>query len=153
MLLNPDQRKRCEDRIAAARSPPWMHYNCGPETLRRLGDAERAACDRRMLSQYAKGAEHPVDPIPAEKRAYYDAVQAAYRSLHDYGAPTPYRKNGELLWTAPGRLPGLGCAIPFGAPKGYKSQKPPHSLKLGPLPCYITPPQGFGTEEAGIPPP
>jgi len=63
-----------------------------------------------------------------------------------------------------GKLPGIACslsAIPFfgGAEvnknvfaKKHKQERPPHSLKLGPTPCYVTPPQGMLTEESGVDP-
>ncbi len=43
----------------------------------------------------------------------------------------------------------LGCALSFGGPKGAKDSKPAHSLKFGPLPCYLVPPKGFLTGESG----
>lgn len=119
--------------------------DCEPEDLPLLNDAERAACrnqidvdrgrrlaraaDGRIAKEVARAMSAPrIDSIPAEKRAYYDAVAAAY-DQQSHGPPMA------------GRLPGPVCG-----------GKPPHSLKIGPLPCYIAPPQGFLTEESGLDP-
>jgi hypothetical protein len=116
--------------------------DCAPEDLPLLTEAERQHCRNQIDAENgrraARGADErlakrlatlstasAVDSMPAEKRAYYDAVAAAY--------------------AGPGHLPGLAC--PF-----VKLKKPPPgSVKVGP--CYITPPQGVLTEELGLDPP
>jgi len=112
-------------------------FACAPSNLQNLDDDARAACRKRLIEGAAAMGEAKVDTIPPEKRAYYDAVAKAYQDP-----------------TATAHLPGVGCALPFGIPKGWKPshRNPPHSLKLGPLPCYVVPPKGFLTEEADIPP-
>lgn len=119
--------------------------DCEPEDLPLLTDAEKARCrneidadkgrrlarekDGRLAKEVAKLQATPrIDHIPTEKRAYYDAVAAAY-DQQAHGPPMA------------GRLPGIACG-----------GKPPHSLKIGPVPCYVTPPQGFLTEESGLDP-
>ena len=119
--------------------------DCEPEDLPLLTDEEQARCrneinadrgrrlarerDGRLAKEVAKLQAVPrIDSIPAEKRAYYDAVAAAY-DQQAHGPPMA------------GRLPGIACG-----------GKPPHSLKIGPMPCYVTPPQGFLTEESGTDP-
>jgi hypothetical protein len=65
-----------------------------------------------------------------EKRAWFDATVAAYN--------------------APGHPPMVFCGVKFSGLHIVKSKKPPHSLKLGALPCYLVPPQGFLTEESAV---
>ena len=125
----------------------WLH----------LTAAERDRCDKPLLEGMRSGTK--VDPIPAAKRAYYDQVQAAYAKMHEpapmnLAASTTDSKGLEPQWRAAAgaHMPGLGCAIKFGIPRGYKSYHdgPPHSLKLGPLPCFVAPPSGLATEEADV---
>ena len=126
---------------------------CAPGDPLRLSPGERARCDQR-LGEVARTAPR-VDPIPTEKRAYYDAVAAAYAAVREgggtpgrvpVGPPGPQRGQVNLY------IPAVGCLMRFGAPRGWKSyhDRPPHSLKLGRLPCFITPPQAAGTEESGV---
>ncbi len=122
-----------------------------------LSPAEKARCAER-LGLASRTAPH-VDRIPAEKRAYYDAVEAAYAETHFYGTPSPWvgtRPNLPVKspfddWregVPPGHTANIGCS-PLLLLPGYKPR--PHSLKLGP--CVITPPRGTFTEEADIPDP
>jgi hypothetical protein len=121
--------------------------DCEVEDLPLLTDAERALCpdqiaadkarrlarerNARLAKQVASAkAAPPLDNIPAEKRAYYDAVAAAY-DQQSHGPPMA------------GRHPEIHCT----------GIRPAHSLKIGALPCYVTPPQGFLTEESGVSPP
>jgi hypothetical protein len=114
--------------------------DCEPEDLALLTDEEKTHCrsqidadqgrrlareaDARRMKQFANLKDVPdMDRIPPEKRAYYDAVVAAYKSE--------------------GHGPGIMCG----------AGKPPHSLRIGPLPCFITPPHGFLTEELDLPDP
>ncbi len=110
---------------------------CAPSNVQNLDEDARAICRKRLIEGAAAMGDAKVDTIPPDKRAYYDAVVKAYQDP-----------------TANSHPPGIGCALPFGIPKGWKPshRKPPHSLKLGPLPCYVLPPKGFLTEEADIPP-
>lgn len=115
------------------------------EDLPLLTEAERVVCrnqidaarsrrstreaDAHNARAVAQAQSAPrIDSIPAGKRAYYDAVASAYNQ-QSHGPPMA------------GRNPGFACG-----------GRPAHSLKLGPLPCFITPPQGFLTEESGIDP-
>ncbi len=110
---------------------------CAPSNVQNLDEEARVACRQRLRDTAIAMGDARVDTIPPEKRAYYDAVVKAYTDP-----------------TATAHPPGIGCALPFGIPKGWKPshRNPPHSLKLGPLPCYVLPPKGFLTEEADIPP-
>lgn len=121
----------------------------------RAGPAERERCAARLAEGVRQAAR--VDMIPPEKRAYYDAVAQAYAAVRAGGGGPGRTPVGP---TAPDRLlgqvalyvPGVGCAMKFGAPRGWKAyhDRPPHSLKLGALPCFITPPQALGTEESAV---
>lgn len=126
---------------------------CQPERLKELTPEQREACQKTMV-ETAKTTQR-IDPIPADKRGYFDKVAAAYEARH---APTPVALAAPPCptcerWTPPpgAHAPSIGCSIPFGAPPGWKAvrRKRPHSLTLGP--CSIGPPQGFLTEEADIP--
>jgi hypothetical protein len=87
-----------------------------------------------------------MERVPEEKRVYYAKVQKAYQDIRD----AAHYGSGSM----PGHLPGIGCRIKFGIPKGWKgTAQPPHSLKLGKLPCFIVPPAGILTPEADIPTP
>ncbi len=122
-----------------------------------LTHAEREACDQKA-GEVAKAAP-TIDKIAPEKRAYFDAVNEAYEKAR---APAPvvsyvvgpYGGIAKVWTLPPGVKPiGFGCKIALGGvPRGYKSyhDKPPHSLKLGKLPCFITPPSGAFTEEADV---
>ena len=129
--------------------------DCAPEDLALLTDAERQHCrnqidaesgrrmargaDERLAKRLAALSSAPrVDVIPGEKRAYYDAVAAAY-AQQSHGPPMA------------GLQPGVGCSIKFSGLTIIKSKPPPNSLHLGP--CFIAPPQGFLTEESGVAPP
>ena len=119
--------------------------------LKRLRTDERRKCEGQQFAQ--AGVRDPHDngqamtpSMAPEKAAHYEAVLAA---KHSAGHP-----------------PGFGCVkkITLGEggtklTKKLKKQRlaeqpdrPPNSLKLGPLPCFITPPQGFLTPEADVPP-
>ncbi len=127
-----------------------------------LDPASRARCEAGRL-RAARDAPR-VDGVPAEKRATYDQVVAAYAKMHE-GAPvalTPplgarFSNLGvQERWVgaAGAHPPGVGCKVLLGRPRGWKSyhDAPPHSLKLGRLPCFITPPSGQFTEEADVAP-
>jgi hypothetical protein len=74
----------------------------------------------------------PMDP---DKRAYFDAVAAAY-DQQSHGGPMS------------GTYPAAGCSIKFSGLTIVKSKPPPNSLSAGP--CFISPPRGFLTEESGV---
>jgi hypothetical protein len=130
-------------------------FDCAPEDLPLLTDAERRHCRNQIDAENGRRAAHGaderlarrlaalssaprIDIIPAEKRAYYDAVAAAY-SQQSHGPPMA------------GLQPGVGCSIKFSGLTIAKAKPPPYSLHLGP--CFIAPSQGFLTEESQIAPP
>ncbi len=105
---------------------------CSQTTLVKLTQAEKDGCRKRLEAFVDPDLQIPA-PIDPEKRAWFDASLAAYHS--------------------PGHAPGVACRLPFGPKPKKKDRGPAHSLKLGPLPCYLIPPQGFLTEESGVRPP
>jgi hypothetical protein len=115
---------------------------CSQASLLNLTPDERAACDQARTRQ-ADAAKGKVDPLPLQKRVYYDAVQQAYADMHDPRTPVPVTA-GDQTWYSKAHGPGVGCKL------GGKGA-PPNSLKLGP--CFISPPQGVLTEESGVPKP
>ncbi len=144
----------------AARALARGTVGCGAAEWLHLTADERDHCNAEFV--HGMRTLKP-DAIPAAKRAYYDAVVAAYAKMH---APMPMSEANladshgvQERWHAPegSHIPGFGCGAPFGKPRGWKTyanrKTPPHALKLGALPCFITPPSGFGTEEADVPPP
>jgi hypothetical protein len=121
-----------------AAGPP----DCEPEDLPLLNDAEKARCRNQIDADKARPlaraaredaarqlAEAQRGPktrrMSSEKETYYDAVADAYWQ-QSHGPPNA------------GHSPSLTCG---GKPKG--------GLRLGP--CTIIPPQGFLTEETGVP--
>ena len=145
----------------AARALVRGTVGCGAAGYLHLASAELDHC----YAEYLRGMRtlRP-DAIPAAKRAYYDQVVASYAKMH---APMPLSGANladnlgvEERWHPPqgAKMPALGCEIRVGGvARGWKTyanrKTPPHSLKLGVLPCFITPPSGYGTEEADVPPP
>ena len=125
--------------------------DCEPEDLPLLTDQEKARCrneieadkgrrlarenDGRLAKEVAKLQATPrIDNIPAQKRAYYDAVAQAY-DQQAHGPPMA------------GRTPGGSC----GLGRSKSGNTAPGSLRIGPCTVWIG--QGFLTEESGIPPP
>ena len=47
----------------------------------------------------------------------------------------------------------FGCAMAFSGLKLIKPRRPPHALKMGPLPCFILPPKGGLDDDVDVPPP
>lgn len=131
---------------------------CAHAQMMDLSPTERARCAERL--GLASRTAPRFDPIPAEKRAYYDAVAKAYAEgrAPPGGVPTGFAgapRTGVLADKGGLYIPLPVCAMRFGAPRGWKSYHdvPPHSLrlgKLGPLPCFIAPPSGRGFEESGV---
>jgi hypothetical protein len=119
---------------------------------KRLTAEERRKCDDKQwagVGRHDPSNDGRVPPplIDPNKAAFYEAVLAARHS--------------------PGHGPGFGCGMEIATGEGGSKMskllkkkrlakeaphEPPHSLKFGPLPCYLTPPQGFLTPEADVPP-
>ncbi|MBU1376967.1 MAG: hypothetical protein KKE02_19045 [Alphaproteobacteria bacterium] len=150
------------ERLALSRALRGSRVGCANATL--LSDKERERCQDR-LEQGSKLAKYIPTPIPAERRAYYDAiakakeppkasnvVQTAGRQLvPQAGLSGLLASEGSATRAMGGSAPGFGCALAFGGPKGMGGWKtPPHGLKLGPLPCFVTPPSGPLSPEALI---
>lgn len=103
---------------------------------------ERAACEERFGSGSGAAPYIPA-PLSPEIRAYYDAVAKA-KAPDGPLTPQIARGRAGLFDDVPvgmkGHLPGAGCGLALGANGG--AVRPAHSLKLGPLPCYVVPPAG-----------
>jgi hypothetical protein len=94
-----------------------------------LSEAEQLRC-QDQLERGSKLAKYIPTPLPAERRAYYDAVVKAKTDM----------KKAAVVGE---HGPRLGCKLAFGGPKGTNGwKKPPTGLKIGPLPCYLQPPVG-----------
>ena len=123
------------ERQALSRALRGSRVGCANPSL--LSDAERERCQDR-LEQGSQLAKYIPTPLPPERRAYYDAV---VKAKGDMRKAAVVNEHG----------PAIGCKLAFGGPKGSGGwKKPPHGLKLGPLPCFIMPPVGPLTVEAGI---
>lgn len=138
----------------ALRAALRARVGCDAADVTHLSQAERARCDQ-TAGAIAKLAT-PFDTIPPEKRAYYDAVQAAYQASRRPDASAYVDANGNIAqW---GHPPGVGCTF-------RRKFRPGASLSdkikatgmigvpLGPLSCGLALPQGSLTPEIGIPTP
>lgn len=116
---------------------------CQERSGLRLTRDEHGDCNER-LGRGALAAPYLKAPIPPEIRAYYDQVAAA---KEPQGPLPPLKARGRLgLFEAmptgmKGHGPGLGCHLALGQGQA-RATRPPHGLKLGPLPCFIVPPAG-----------
>ena len=133
---------------------------CAHEGALDLTAGEKARCAARL--GVALRYPPPVDPVPTEKRAYYDAVAKAYADKHapPGNAPSwfvgrPSAAAGVFADRGGLTIPFAACALKFSAPRGWKTyhELPPHALKLaklGPLKCFVPPPSGRGFEESSV---
>lgn len=100
---------------------------CRPANLAKLSDDDRTKCAEAMGAA-TRTAPYYAAAIAPENRAYYDAIVAS-------------RKD-------PGRAPTVGCKVLFGPNREKARAAPTNSATLGP--CYIAPPVGVLTPEAGV---
>jgi hypothetical protein len=163
-IPTPQPPVRAPEAPALASGPA----DCEPEDLPLLTDAEKAFCRNQIDAdkgrRLARGADEraarqvaeakrmaPAYRMSTEKEAYYAAVAQVYWLQSSHGPPMA------------GHLPGIGCIpppIPFlggieinkNKLEKKKEIRPPNTLKLGPLPCFLFPPQGLFTEESGLDP-
>jgi hypothetical protein len=149
--LSPDSAPAGGQASAGASGGTGFNLTCLGNQKRLTAD-ERRKCDDKQWAGIGRhdpsdSGQVPPPLIDPNKAAYYDAVVAARNS--------------------PGHAPGFGCGMPINWGEGGNKlsrelkkkrlakeppHEPPHSLKFGPLPCYLTPPQGFLTPEADVPP-
>jgi hypothetical protein len=132
---------------------------CDVAQTAHLTPEEKDRCNQRFGREAHRGPAF-IDPIPEEKRAYYDAIQQAYQAAHDPMHNLVRDRYGNIVtW---GHPPGGGCGMSWGGPK----QPPDHRsltdkikatgailVDIGPLKCGIVIPQGSMTPEIGIPTP
>ena len=138
ILLTVVEKRKCRDQIDA-------------ENARRLRQGEIARATKAVEEARR---QRPIDPIPADKRAYYDAVIAARQA--DQSALAFMQAGRPAMATVNTNIDvgvGYHCSIRFGV--NADKVKRPRGLKLGPLPCYVTPPKNstFYNAEDDIPPP
>ena len=142
-LLTLEEKTRCRNQIEVA----------GARRARALDDAGRA--DRvAAMRQLPK-----VDAIPANKRAYYDAVQAAKATRDSFAVWDRMRTSGKSIAdltdtkiVKPDIHDVINCTMKFGVNKG-KPAGSRYGLKLGPFDCPMAPAPSFLTEEAKVAPP
>ncbi|MGR4866695.1 hypothetical protein [Caulobacter sp. LARHSG274] len=118
-----------------------------------LAPEERARCQEK-LGRLARNTPVLPAPIDPGKRAYYDAVAAAY---DDHAPMVPLTARGAAgMFDVPasansGHGPRIGCSVKFGPNAGKAPKGPPNALRAGP--CFIQPPVGSLTPEVDIPRP
>jgi hypothetical protein len=121
--------------------------DCSPEDLPLLTDAEKVRCRNAMDAARERRLAQGASERAARQVAEAQRMPQAYRM--DPGKEAYYAAVADAYWQQShgppmaGKHPEVHCS----------AGKPPNSLKIGPLPCYVTPPQGFLTEESGIPRP
>jgi hypothetical protein len=121
----------------------------------RLTPEEKERCAQRFGENARRGPAF-IDPIPPQKRAYYDAVQALTQASRHPDAPNYTDANGNVRsWGGP---PAAGCTFrPHFRPGASLSDKIKATgmigVPIGPLSCGVLLPQGNLTPELGIPPP
>jgi hypothetical protein len=146
-----------------ARTLRGSRVGCANPSL--LSEAEQLRCQDE-LEKGSKLAKYIPTPIPAERRAYYDAIVKEKRATPNSAIVPSAGSKGAIAAAGPsifaaaggnatrgmgGQTPGFACKFAFGGPKGTNGyKKPPNSLRLGRLPCAITPPTGPLSPEANI---
>lgn len=137
--VQANQQSTDEGAGANLRAALRAGVGCAHADAMGLTKAERDKCAERQMA-WGKGVANMPAPMDPDKRAYFDAVAAAYDQQNHGG-------------NMAGRYASVGCSVLFSGLKLVKAKPPPHGLKLGGLPCYIIPPQGMFTEESGVEPP
>ncbi|HET9161538.1 MAG TPA: hypothetical protein VFN88_13085 [Caulobacteraceae bacterium] len=120
---------------------PQLKFDCPPPTgLSRPGAVRADPCAFKSAPRdHLPEAVARQARIDSDKAGYYDRVLEARRAIID----DPNRGNSPML----------GCAILFGGGQPAHLKKPPHSLKIGPLPCFVIPPEGQLDPEVFVEPP
>ena len=137
---------------AGVRSALRGYFGCDLQKLADLTAEEKARCSQYMAETAKLGPSY-VDPLPMEKRAYYDAVQAAYQAARHPDAPYYRDANGNIQqW---GHPPAIGCAFKRRfRPGASLSDKIKATgmigVPIGPLSCGLALPQGSMTPELGL---
>ena len=127
----------------------------GCDSGRDLTSEERERCNQR-IGEMARQGPAFIDSIPAQKRAYFDAVQQAYKASHDPTHPVVIDANGNIQsWGHPF---GLACRSRIHNRPGTSlidKMKASNMIAagVGPLSCGLVLPQGSINPEFGIPPP
>ena len=122
---------------------------CQPDRLNGMEPAARAACDARLINA-ARNAP-VIDRVPAEKRAYYDAVVATREALRRgpvQGEAAQAFGKAISGNTSHGGVMAAGyhCGVKFGP--GAAAANREAGVKLGFPPCPVQPPKGGSLKEA-----
>jgi hypothetical protein len=104
-------------------------FGCSEARFLDLSQEEQDRCEKLRRSRVASAGELPVFVAP-EKRAGFEASLAARQ--------------------APSHPPGFVCGVLIDGLHLKIPKTPPHSLKLGPAPCYVVPPKFVLSEEADV---
>lgn len=171
-LSIPFHRRRSDTASAEASAPPGVpttvqgtisglppgvaaalhaRAGCAERSGLTLTREERGDCEGR-LGRGAAISRYIPTPIDPDIRAYYDAVAKA--KAPD-GPLTPQSARGraglfqDVAVGAKGHPPAVICHISFGAGRA-RLDRPPHGLRLGPLPCFLAPPRGSLTPDVDI---
>jgi hypothetical protein len=102
---------------------------CSEARFLHLTQEELDRCARLLQAHLDPDRAIPA-PIAPEKRAWFEASLAAYAS--------------------PSHPPGVFCGMLIDGVRLVKPKAPPHALKAGGVPCYVTPPKFSISEEADI---
>jgi hypothetical protein len=102
---------------------------CSEATFVHLTQDEQDRCAKWRRTHVDPNLELPA-PIAPEKRAWFDAILAAR--------------------ARPDHPPGFVCGVLIDGIHLKIPKTPPHSLKFGPLPCYVVPPKWGVTEDADV---
>jgi hypothetical protein len=121
---------------------------CQPNQIGPLDEKAKLNCDKKLIA--AGRTASPIDPIPSEKRDYYDAVVATREAL----------RHGPIQGTTAQAFPdavsgyynhgtsfsmGYHCTIKFGA--GAAEANKQAGVRVGFPPCPIKPPKGSSLQE------
>jgi hypothetical protein len=140
---------------ARVRAALRSRVGCDYGQTANLTPDERDRCNQHA-AQTAKLGPNYIDAIPPEKRAYYDAVQAAYLASRNPSAPFYRDANGNIrTWGGP---PAVGCTLrqhfrPGASVSDKIKATGMIAVPVGPLSCGLQLPQGSMTPELAIPTP
>ena len=140
---------------AGVRAALRSRVGCDYAHTANLTPDEKDRCNQHAAETAKLGPKY-IDVIPPEKRAYYDAVQAAYQASRNPAQPFYRDANGNIhSWGGP---PAVGCTFKqHFRPGASLSDKIKATgmiaVPVGPLSCGLKLPQGSMTPELGIPTP
>ena len=102
---------------------------CAEADFLHLSQRERDRCNKWLQAHVDLDRVIPA-PIAPEKRAWFDAAQAAR--------------------TSTSHPPGFVCGMLIDGLRLVRPKAPPHALQLGSAPCFVIPPKWVLTQEADV---